>query len=53
MVMQAPQPVGLSLWSTAQPWWEFGLRALLVYGFLFLPMAAALGSSAKRAGSNV
>ncbi len=36
MVMSAPQPVGPSLWSTAQPWWEFGLRALLVYGFLFL-----------------
>jgi uncharacterized membrane protein YcaP (DUF421 family) len=29
-------PVAFSLWKTAQPWWEFGLRALLVYGFLFL-----------------
>jgi uncharacterized membrane protein YcaP (DUF421 family) len=29
-------PVGISLWKTTQPWWEFGLRALLVYVFLFL-----------------
>jgi len=29
-------PVGVSLWKTAQPWWEFVIRALLVYGFLLL-----------------
>jgi uncharacterized membrane protein YcaP (DUF421 family) len=29
-------PVGVSLWRTAQPWGEFVVRALLVYGFLFL-----------------
>ena len=29
-------PLGLSLWITTQPWWEFVLRALLVYGFLLL-----------------
>lgn len=29
-------PVGLSLWKLNQPWWEFVLRALLVYGFLLL-----------------
>ena len=29
-------PVGLSMWKTTQPWWEFVLRGLLVYGFLLL-----------------
>jgi len=29
-------PVGISLWKMNQPWWEFVLRALLVYGFLVL-----------------
>ena len=29
-------PVGLSLWRLNQPWWEFVVRALLVYGFLLL-----------------
>ncbi|MCE1230009.1 MAG: DUF421 domain-containing protein [Firmicutes bacterium] len=29
-------PVGVSLWGMAQPWWEFVLRAVLVYGFLLL-----------------
>lgn len=29
-------PVGVSMWKLAQPWWEFALRALLVYGFLLL-----------------
>lgn len=29
-------PVGVSLWRMAQPWWEFVLRAVLVYGFLLL-----------------
>lgn len=27
-------PVAASLWHLNQPWWEFVLRALLVYGFL-------------------
>lgn len=27
-------PVGESLWKLSQPWWEFALRGLLVYGFL-------------------
>lgn len=29
-------PVGVSMWKLAQPWWEFVLRALLVYGFLLV-----------------
>lgn len=29
-------PVGVSLWRLNQPWWEFVVRALLVYGFLLL-----------------
>jgi uncharacterized membrane protein YcaP (DUF421 family) len=29
-------PLGISLWKTTQPWWEFVIRALLVYGFLLL-----------------
>lgn len=29
-------PLGASLWKTSQPWWEFVIRALLVYGFLLL-----------------
>jgi len=28
--------VGLSMWKLAQPWWEFVLRGLLVYGFLLV-----------------
>ncbi len=31
-------PLGMSLWKTSQPWWEFVLRALLVYGFLLLAL---------------
>ena len=31
-------PVGLSLWKTVQPWWEFVLRGLLVYGFLLVTL---------------
>lgn len=31
-----PLPVSASLWKLGQPWWEFVLRALLVYGFLLL-----------------
>lgn len=29
-------PVGASLWRMTQPWWEYALRAVLVYGFLLL-----------------
>lgn len=29
-------PVGASMWKLAQPWWEFVLRGLLVYGFLLV-----------------
>lgn len=29
-------PVGVSLWKLGQPWWEFALRAVLVYGFLLV-----------------
>ncbi len=29
-------PVGASMWGLAQPWWEFVLRGLLVYGFLLI-----------------
>ena len=28
--------VGVSMWKIAQPWWEFVLRGLLVYGFLLI-----------------
>lgn len=31
-------PVGISMWKTAQPWWEFVLRGLLVYGFLLITL---------------
>lgn len=27
-------PAGVSMWKLTQPWWEFVLRGLLVYGFL-------------------
>lgn len=29
-------PTGVSLWKLNQPWWEFILRGLLVYGFLLI-----------------
>ena len=29
-------PVGASMWKMAQPWWEFVLRGLVVYGFLLI-----------------
>lgn len=29
-------PVGASMWKTTQPWWEFVLRGLVVYGFLLI-----------------
>jgi len=31
-------PVARSLWHLNQPWWEFVVRALLVYGFLLLTL---------------
>lgn len=36
MVLATLLPVGASMWGLAQPWWEFVLRALLVYGFLLV-----------------
>ena len=36
MLLDGALPVGGSLWKLAQPWWEFVLRGLLVYGFLLL-----------------
>jgi len=35
-LLEGPLPLGVSLWKTSQPWWEFVIRALLVYGFLLL-----------------
>jgi uncharacterized membrane protein YcaP (DUF421 family) len=32
----AALPVAVSLWKLSQPWWEFALRAALVYGFLLV-----------------
>ncbi len=29
-------PVARSMWHLAQPWWEFVLRGVLVYGFLLV-----------------
>ena len=29
-------PVSQSLWSLSQPWWEFVIRGLLIYGFMLL-----------------
>ena len=29
-------PVSVSMWKLAQPWWEFVLRALVVYAFLLI-----------------
>lgn len=34
LLLEGALPVGASLWKLGQPWWEFVLRALLVYGFL-------------------
>jgi uncharacterized membrane protein YcaP (DUF421 family) len=36
LLLDGSLPVGASLWKMAQPWWEFVLRGLLVYGFLLL-----------------
>ncbi len=35
-LLDAALPVGVSMWKLAQPWWEFVLRGLLVYGFLLV-----------------
>jgi len=35
-LLEGSLPVGVSMWRIAQPWWEFVLRALLVYGFLLV-----------------
>jgi len=36
VIVDGALPLGVSLWKTTQPWWEFVIRALLVYGFLLL-----------------
>jgi uncharacterized membrane protein YcaP (DUF421 family) len=35
-LLDGPLPVGVSMWKITQPWWEFVLRGLLVYGFLLI-----------------
>ena len=37
-LLDGPLSVGISMWKTAQPWWEFVLRGLLVYGFLLVTL---------------
>lgn len=37
-LLDGPLPVSTSLWHLNQPWWEFVLRALLVYGFLLIAL---------------
>lgn len=37
-LLEGSLPVGISMWKLTQPWWEFVLRALLVYGFLLLTL---------------
>lgn len=36
MILNDGLPVALSMWKLQQPWWEFVLRAFLVYGFLLV-----------------
>jgi len=36
MLLAATLPVSLSLWGLSQPWWEFAIRAVVVYGFILL-----------------
>ena len=38
LLLDGTLPVGVSLWHMAQPWWEFVLRAVLVYGFLLITL---------------
>ncbi|MDP1830621.1 MAG: hypothetical protein Q8K67_01065 [Geothrix sp.] len=37
-ILDGALPVGHSMWTITQPWWEFALRALLVYGFLLIAL---------------
>ena len=37
-ILDGGLPVGASMWKMAQPWWEFVLRALVVYGFLLITL---------------
>ena len=37
-LIEGALPVGISMWKTTQPWWEFVLRGLLVYGFLLITL---------------
>ena len=38
LLLDGSLPVAASMWKLAQPWWEFILRAALVYGFLLLAL---------------
>lgn len=38
LLMDGSLPAAQSMWRLAQPWWEFVLRGLLVYGFLLLTL---------------
>jgi uncharacterized membrane protein YcaP (DUF421 family) len=38
LLLDGALPVGQSLWHLTQPWWEFVIRAALVYGFLLLTL---------------
>lgn len=38
MLILDGMPVAQSMWRLTQPWWEFVLRGLLVYGFLLLTL---------------
>lgn len=38
LLLDGSLPVPVSLWRLAQPWWEFVLRAALVYGFLLVTL---------------
>ncbi len=36
LLLDGSMPVAQSMWRLAQPWWEFVLRGVLVYGFLLV-----------------
>lgn len=36
MLLDAALPVSTSLWKLNQPWWEFPIRAVVVYAFMLL-----------------
>jgi uncharacterized membrane protein YcaP (DUF421 family) len=38
LLLDGVLPVGVSMWKTVQPWWEFVLRGLVVYGFLLVTL---------------